>query len=334
MNKFFLLLTILFMSACSNNTSNSVSKLKTIGQIDYMDASLEDVINSGSTIDIIADGHDWTEGPLWVDSGKMLLYSDIPPNKIFKWTEAKGKELYLTPSGYTGTIPRGGEPGSNGLILNKDGKLVLCQHGDRRMALMDAELNAPAAKFISLADNYEGKKLNSPNDAVFRSNGDLFFTDPPYGLANDSLKEIPFQGVYKVAGGKVILLTDSITRPNGIAFLNNEKTLIVANSDPEKAVWYLFDMGANDSLTNGRIMHDATALSKSGEKGLPDGLKADKTGNIFATGPGGVFIFNAEGKQIGKIKIPEACSNIALADDDKTLFITADMYVLRVKMRK
>ena len=334
MNKFFLLLTILFMSACSNNTSNSVSKLKTIGQIDYMDASLEDVINSGSTIDIIADGHDWTEGPLWVDSGKMLLYSDIPPNKIFKWTEARGKELYLTPSGYTGTIPRGGEPGSNGLILNKDGKLVLCQHGDRRMALMDAELNAPAAKFISLADNYEGKKLNSPNDAVFRSNGDLFFTDPPYGLANDSLKEIPFQGVYKVTGGKVILLTDSITRPNGIAFLNNEKTLIVANSDPEKAVWYLFDMGANDSLTNGRIMHDATALSKSGEKGLPDGLKADKTGNIFATGPGGVFIFNAEGKQIGKIKIPEACSNIALADDDKTLFITADMYVLRVKMRK
>ncbi len=334
MNKFFVLLTILFMAACSDNTSDSVSKLKSIGSIDYMDASLEAVINSGATIDIIADGHDWTEGPLWIDSGKMLLYSDIPPNKIFKWTEAKGKELYLTPSGYTGTIPRGGEPGSNGLILNKDGKLVLCQHGDRRMALMDAELNAPAAKFISLADNYEGKKLNSPNDAVFRSNGDLFFTDPPYGLANDSLKEIPFQGVYKVAGGKVILLTDSISRPNGIAFLNNEKTMIVANSDPEKAVWYLFDIGANDSLTNGRIMHDATALSKSGEKGLPDGLKADKMGNIFATGPGGVFVFNAEGKQIGKLKIPEACSNIALADDDKTLYITADMYVLRVKMRK
>ena len=264
----------------------------------------------------------------------MLLYSDIPPNKIFKWTEAKGKELYLTPSGYTGTVARGGEPGSNGLILNKEGKLVLCQHGDRRMALMDAELKAPAPKFISLADNYMGKKLNSPNDAVYRSNGDLFFTDPPYGLANDSLKEIPFQGVYKATSGQVSLLTDSLTRPNGIAFMNNEKTLIVANSDPDKAYWYLFDIAANDSLMNKRIMYDATAMSKSGEKGLPDGLKVDKQGNIFATGPGGVFIFNASGKLIGKCKIPEACSNVALADDDKTLYITADMYVLRVKMRK
>jgi len=322
------------MAACSNNSNEPGIKTKSIGSIDRMDASLDALINTGVSIEIIADGHDWTEGPVWIESEKMLLYSDIPPNKIFKWTEAKGKELYLTPSGYTGTTPRGGEPGSNGLILNKEGKLVLCQHGDRRLALMDADLNAPAAKFISLADNYLGKKLNSPNDAVFRSNGDIFFTDPPYGLANDSLKEIPFQGVYKVTNGKVNLLTDSITRPNGIAFMNNEKTLLIANSDPEKAVWYLFDIAFNDSLTNGRIMHDATALSKSGEKGLPDGLKVDKQGNIFASGPGGVFIFNAAGKQIGKLKIPEACSNIALADDDKTLYITADMYVLRVRMRK
>ena len=319
------------MVACNNV---KLSQSKTIGSIERMDASLDAVINSDVSIEIIAEGHDWTEGPLWVESEKMLLYSDIPPNKIFKWTEAKGSELYLTPSGYTGTTPRGGEPGSNGLILNREGKLVLCQHGDRRMALMDADLQTPLPNFISLADNYQGKKLNSPNDAVFRSNGDLFFTDPPYGLANDSVKEIPFQGVYKVSNGQVVLLTDSITRPNGIAFANGEKTLIVANSDPEKAYWYLFDIAANDSLVNGRLLHDATPLSKSGEKGLPDGLKVDKQGNVFATGPGGVYIFNAEGKQIGKIKVPEACSNVALADDDKIIFITADMYVLRVKMRK
>lgn len=334
MNKYIVIPVLLFMISCNNNTNDLMRKVKSIGSIERMDPSLDAIINSEAVIEIIAEGHEWTEGPLWVESEKMLLYSDIPPNKIFKWTEAKGKELYLTPSGYTGTIPRAGEPGSNGLLLNKEGKLVLCQHGDRRMALMDAELKAPAAKFISLADNYQGKKLNSPNDAVFRSNGDLFFTDPPYGLANDSLKEIPFQGVYKVTNGQVSLLTDSITRPNGIAFLNNEKTIIVANSDPDKAYWYLFDIASNDSLINGRIMHDATALSKAGEKGLPDGLKADKQGNIFATGPGGVFVFNAAGKQIGKFKIPEACSNVALSDDDKTLFITADMYVLRVKLRK
>jgi gluconolactonase len=310
------------------------SSSKTIGSIERMDASLDALISSDASIEIIAEGHEWTEGPLWVESEKMLLYSDIPPNKIFKWTEAKGKELYLSPSGYTGSIPRGGEPGSNGLILNKEGKLVLCQHGDRRMAVMDADLKTPAPNFITLADNYQGKKLNSPNDAVFRSNGDLFFTDPPYGLADSSLQEIPFQGVYKVSNGQVVLLTDSITRPNGIAFTNNEKTLIVANSDPDKAYWYLFDLAANDSLVNGRLLHDATPLGKSGVKGLPDGLKVDKQGNVFATGPGGVYIFNAAGKQIGKLNIPEACSNIALADDDKTLFVTADMYVLRVKMRK
>lgn len=331
MNKTATALILLLMTACNNV---KVSTSKTIGSIERMDASMDALISSDASIEIIAEGHEWTEGPLWVESEKMLLYSDIPPNKIFKWTEAKGSELYLSPSGYTGTIPRGGEPGSNGLILNKEGKLVLCQHGDRRMAVMDADLKTPAPNFITLADNYQGKKLNSPNDAVFRSNGDLFFTDPPYGLANDSLKEIPFQGVYKVSNGQVVLLTDSITRPNGIAFANNEKTLIVANSDPDKAFWYLFDIAANDSLVNGRLLHDATPLSKSGVKGLPDGLKVDKQGNVFASGPGGVYIFNAAGKQIGKLNIPEACSNIALADDDKTLFVTADMYVLRVKMRK
>lgn len=338
MNKILFITLVLFSFACNESTNSDQSKKevsprKTLGTIESLDPSLATLINKDAAVEIIAEGHKWTEGPLWIESEKMLLFSDIPPNKIFKWTEEKGEELYLTPSGYTGSVPRGGEPGSNGLLLNKEGKLVLCQHGDRRMALMDAPLNAPAPKFITLADNYQGKKFCSPNDAVFRSNGDLFFTDPPYGMVADTVRELNFQGVYKLSGGKVSLLVDSITKPNGIAFWNNEKTLIVACSDPDKAVWYLYDIGANDSLVNQRLLLDATPLSKSKLPGLPDGLKVDKSGNIFATGPGGVFIFNASGKQIGKINIPEPTSNIALADDDKTMYITANMYVLRVKMR-
>ncbi len=337
MNKFGLLAGIVILVACNNNNpssaDNMTKKYQTIGTIEQTDPSFASLTAVSTPVEIIAEGHKWTEGPLWLESDKTLLFSDIPPNKIFKWTEEKGEELYLTPSGYTDTIPRGGEPGSNGLLLNKDNKLVMCQHGDRRMAWMDAPLNAPAPRFVTIADKYQGKKLNSPNDAVFRSNGDLFFTDPPYGLAHDSLKELTFQGVYKVAGGQVTLLTDTLTRPNGIAFLNNEKTLIVANSDPDKAIWYLFDLGENDVLTNPRILHDATPESKAGAKGLPDGLKVDKKGNIFATGPGGVYIFNAAGKIIGKFRIPEPCSNIALADNDQTVYITANMYVLRVKLK-
>jgi gluconolactonase len=232
-------------------------------------------------------------------------------------------------------MPYSEEPGSNGLLLNSEGKLVLCQHGDRRVALMDAPIPTPKATFITIADNFEGKKLNSPNDAVFNSKGDLFFTDPPYGLPNkaeDSTKETPFQGVYKVNNSTLKLICDSLSRPNGIALFPGEKTLLVANSDPEKAVWYAFDLAENDSVTNARIFYDATA-NVAKEKGLPDGLKIDKQGNVFATGPGGVWVFNTDGKVLGKIKIPEPTSNCAFSPDEKTLYVTADMYVVRVKLR-
>jgi gluconolactonase len=266
----------------------------------------------------------------------MLIFSDVPVNTIYKWTEEKGKEVYLTPSGYTSSVPRGGEMGSNGLVLSKDGKLVLCQHGNRQMAWMDADLANPKPIYKTIAAFYQSKKFNSPNDAVYRSNGDLFFTDPPYGLVkniDDSSKEIPFQGVYKVTpSGEIKLLIDSITRPNGIAFMPGEKTLIVANSDPDKKVWYAFDIDANDSLINARIFYDASATPET-EKGLPDGMKIDKNGNVFAAGPGGVWIFNKEARLLGKIKLPEATSNCALSPDEKTLYITNDMNVLRVKLR-
>lgn len=307
-----------------------------IGTIERIDTQLNSIIDPGAVIEIIADGYDWTEGPVWVEKEKMLLFSDIPPNQIFRWTETKGAELYLTPSGYTGSIPRGGEVGSNGLILDREGRLVMCQHGDRRMARMEAPIQSPAPVFATIADRYEGKRFNSPNDAVYRSNGDLFFTDPPYGLernADDPAKELPFQGVFKVNGsGEVFLITEMLTRPNGLAFLQGERKLVVANSDPEKAYWTLFDLDSNDRVVHSRILYDATPLVK-GRKGLPDGLKVDGQGIVFATGPGGVFIMDSDGKLLGMLQILEACSNVALADGDKTLYITADRYVLRLRMR-
>jgi gluconolactonase len=184
---------------------------------------------------------------------------------------------------------------------------------------------------------YKGKKFNSPNDAVYNSSGELFFTDPPYGLEKnmeDPQKEIPFQGVYKVTvEGRVILLTDSLTRPNGIAFLPGERSLLVANSDPGKPYWYALDLGPGDTVIRPRIFHSAAVTDKT-LKGSPDGLKVDTRGNIFATGPGGIWIFDRNGRLLGKIRLTEAASNCALSPDEKTLYITNDMYVLRVKMRE
>ena len=308
-----------------------------LGSIERINPALDLIIDKDAHIEIIADGLDWSEGPVWIEKEQMLLFSDVPKNIIYKWTAAKGKEIYLTPSGYTSNIKRGGETGSNGLLLNKKGQLVLCQHGNRQMAVMMAPVNSPKPNFKTIAATYQQKKFNSPNDAVYNANGELFFTDPPYGLERnmkDSLKEMPFQGVYKVnTKGKVILLTDSITRPNGIGIMPDQKTLIVANSDRAKPYWYAFDLGKNDQLTNARIFYDPSAAAKI-EKGLPDGFKIDKNGNVFATGPGGVWIFDKTGKVLGKIKFPENTSNCALSTDEKTLFITADMYVLKIKMRK
>jgi gluconolactonase len=341
MRNYFIISLLAVTISCNSNTKNKnqplEEKYKTTGTIERLDPALDSIISPDARAEIIAEGLDWSEGPVWVESQKMLLFSDVPRDTIFKWTEEKGKEVYLTPSGYTiDTIKRGGEMGSNGLLLNSDGNLVLCQHGNRQMARMDAPLDKPAPKYIPVANLYKGKKFNSPNDAVYNSNGELFFTDPPYGLEknmDDPKKEIPFQGVYKVKpSGEVVLITDTLTRPNGIAFLPGEKTLIIANSDGEKPNWYALDIGPDDTVSNARIFYSAAGYDKS-LKGGNDGLKIDKKGNVFATGPGGLWIFNSEGKLLGKLRLSEAASNCALSADEKTLYITNDMYVLRLKMR-
>ncbi|HRE50021.1 MAG TPA: SMP-30/gluconolactonase/LRE family protein [Flavitalea sp.] len=339
---FFLALVLSAVVSCgdqppaeSGKTTAGAEEQKVVVRIERTDPAINAIISEETTTEVIAEGFAWSEGPVWVEAEQMLLFSDVPNNIIYKWTAEGGKQIYLSPSGYTDTVSRGGEMGSNGLFLNNSGQLVLCQHGDRRLALMNAPLNDPRPEFISIADNYRGKKFDSPNDGIVLRNGDYFFTDPPYGLPgfiSDPGKAAPYQGVYKVSGGTVTLLTDSITRPNGIAAFPDERSIIVANSDENKAAWYLYDLDEKNEFTNARIFYDATADAKK-EKGSPDGLKIDRQGNVFATGPGGIWIFNEHAKALGKIKIDQPASNCALADDDKTLYITAGNYILRLKLR-
>lgn len=300
------------------------------------DSSFYKLVNNDAELEVLASGFDWSEGPVWVEEINALLFSDVPKNSVYKWSEKDSLTLYLKPSGYTGEVERPGEMGSNGLAISPEGHLVLCQHGDRRIAKMDAPLDEPYADFITVAGTYEGKHFNSPNDLCFSSEGNLYFTDPPYGLVeqmNDSSKELDFQGVFLVKpSDEVVLLVDSLTRPNGIILTTDEKNLIVANSDPQKPNWYIYDVMEDGTVENGRIYYSAAELSKE-YRGLSDGLKADKEGNIFATGPGGVWVFNSQGKHLGIILTGRATSNCTLSPDEKTLYITADMDLMRIKMR-
>jgi len=229
---FPLLLLIQFFSLCAQDTKTD------IGTIEFISDELSGIINKDAKVEIVAEGFQFTEGPFWIDKEKMLLFSDVPANTIYKWTEAKGKEVYLETAGYTDTVKRGGFMGPNGLCLSKDGKLLICQHGDRRIAMMNAPLNAPATNFTTVAGNYNGKRLNSPNDLFLAGNGDLYFTDPAYGFekgAGDPAKELSYQGVYRMdAQGKVTLLLDSISQPNGIGIMPDGKTLLISNSDFRK----------------------------------------------------------------------------------------------------
>jgi len=307
---------------------------KTLGSIERKDPKFDDLIAKDATIDILANGFDWSEGPVWVKDkdGGYLVFSDIPKNMTWKWSDKGGLKEHLKPSGYTGKDKfTGREPGSNGLALDKDGKLILCQHGDRRLSLLDGD------KFKTLADKYDGKRLNSPNDLAIKSNGDIYFTDPPYGLPKvekDPAKELDFQGVYRLTPkGELTLLTKELSRPNGIAFSPDEKTLYVANSDPAKAIWTAFPVKDDGTLGEGKLFFDSTPWVKDKKPGLPDGLKVDTAGNVFATGPGGVIVFDKDGKHLGTLATGVPTANCGWGDDGSTLYITADKQLVRVKTK-
>lgn len=335
MTRALIVLLGLSLAACSCPQGGGTSTAyPSLGSIERKDPRLDALIPPGARMEVLAGGFDWTEGPVWVKDGGYLLFSVIPPNKVVKWKEGVGASIYLKPSGLTSGKDLREEPGSNGLLLDPQGRLVLCQHGDRRMARMKAPLGAPKPDYETIADKHEGKRFNSPNDAVYHSSGALYFTDPPYGLAkrmDDPAKEIPYQGVYRVTpDGQVTLLTKEVTRPNGIAFSPDEKTLYVASSDPAKAVWHAYPVNPDGTLGAGRVFADFT--SHVGKvKGLPDGLKVDVKGNLFATGPGGVLVFAPDGTHLGTLATGQATSNCGWGDDGSTLYITADQYLVRIR---
>lgn len=300
-----------------------------MGTIERLDPALDALLAPDARIEKLAGGFDWAEGPVWVPGRKHLLFSDVPRNVVFLWQENAPTTDFLMPSGYTGSKPRAGEPGSNGLTLDSQGRLVLCQHGDRQIARREHD-----GKITSLARYYNYRRFNSPNDLVYKSNGDLYFTDPPYGLegnTNDPAKELGFQGVYRLKpDGKVDLLARDLTFPNGLAFSPDEKILYVAVSDPAAPNIWAYDVDAKGLLQNGRVFFSAKHLME-GRKGLPDGMKVDVKGNLWATGPGGLLIISPEGKHLGTINTGEATANCAWGNNGSVLYITADMYLCRVK---
>jgi gluconolactonase len=309
----------------------------TVGKIERLKDGLDKLLDKDAPIEKITDGYEWSEGPVWVKrDGGFLLFSDIPNNRVMKWQEGKPATVFMKPSGYTGSKARGGEPGSNGLILDSEGRLVLCEHGDRRMARLD-KWDDKEMKKTTLADKYDGKRFNSPNDAVYKSNGDLYFTDPPYGLEknwDDPARELDFCGVYRLSkDGKLTLLTKEMSRPNGIAFSPDEKTLYVANSDPDKPIWMAFEVKEDGTLGKGKVFFDGKPLSTKDRQGLPDGMKVDKDGNLFATGPGGVLILTPDGTHLGTILTGSKTANCNWGNDGSVLYITAHQRVLRVKTK-
>jgi gluconolactonase len=298
--------------------------------IDRKDAALDALLPKDAKIEELAGGFDWSEGPVWSKAEGHLLFSDIPKNMVWKWSEKDGLKQFLKPAGYSGDQKfTGREPGSNGLAIAPDGKLVLCQHGDRCVSkLVDG-------KFVKLADKFEGKRFNSPNDLVYHPNGDLYFTDPPYGLPkgmDDPAKELPFQGVYRLKPtGEVTLLTKEMSRPNGIGLSPDAKTLYVANSDPTKAIWMSFPVKDDGTLGDGKLFFDSTEWVKMKMPGLPDGLKVDVKGNVWATGPGGVLIFDPSGKYLGGILTGTPTANCGFGGDGSMLYVTANDKLIRVK---
>lgn len=301
----------------------------TLGTIERLTPEFEKLLPADAAIEVVESGFTWTEGPVWIgDSDGHLLFSDIPRNSIFRWQKDQGVSLFMSPSGYTGVDYYGLEPGSNGLLLDKSGRLVLCEHGDRRVSVL-----TEGGGKLTLADRYQGKRLNSPNDAALKSNGDIYFTDPPYGLPErftDPRRELDFCGVYRVSqDGTVTLLTKDIARPNGIAFSPDEKTLYIAQSNPEQADWTAFPVNSDGTLGQGEEFFNATDRVGR-EPGLPDGMTVDSAGRLWASGPGGIYVISPDAKLLGRLVTGEKTSNCTFGPDG-WLYMTVDSRLCRIK---
>jgi gluconolactonase len=332
---FLFLSTVITCLDMQDPANAQTPSVRAMGSIERIDPALDALIPRDAKMEVIGEGMKWSEGPIWIRDGGFLLFSDVLDNTIYRWDAAGGCRKYLTPSGYTSTVPRGGETGSNGLTLDRNGKLLLCQHGDRRVARLESGWDERPPRYTTIVDKFEGKKFNSPNDIVVHSSGALYFTDPPYGLErqmDDPLKELDFQGVYRVSPtGQVALLTKEIERPNGIALSPDEKTLYVASSHTPRPVLMAYPVKEDGLIGVGKILLDARNL-KTDRTGGFDGLKVDQKGNLYVTGPGCVAILTPEGKLLGMLLTTQRTANCAWGEDGSTMFITADHTLLRIKL--
>jgi gluconolactonase len=304
--------------------------VRTIGAVERLDPRIDQLVPKDAFVEVLVDGFRWSEGPVWDRASGRLLFSDIPNNAVHSWSEAEGLGMFLQPSGFTAATPfPGREPGSNGLAFDARGQLILCQHGDRRVARLGE------GQFVTVVDRFEGRRFNSPNDLVFAADGALYFTDPPYGLPetfDDPGRELEWCGVYRLApDGAVSLLIKDLKAPNGIGLSPDGKTLYVNQSHPDEAVLMAYDVQPNGSVGRGRVFFDMTPLRESGP-GLPDGLKVDQQGHIFATGPGGVYVLTPGGTHLGTIRTGVPTANCGFGDDGSTLYITANDMLCRIRL--
>ena len=276
-----------------------------------------EIVPEGANLEKLATGFIFTEGPIWDAVGGGLFFSDIPADKMWKWTKDKGPEVVRDPSGK-----------SNGLTLDKGGRLIACEHVNRRVSRTEEDGTVHA-----IADTYEGKRLNSPNDVVVKSDGSIYFSDPPYGLTEEfgrlDVQELPFQGVYRISpdGESLTLLVDDFEKPNGLAFSPDESLLYIDDTDLSHV--RVFDVDADGMISNGRLF----AELKGDEPGNPDGMKIDSEGNVYVTGPGGIWVFDPSGNELGRIDVPEVTGNLAWGDEDwRTLYIAGSTSLYRIRL--
>lgn len=319
------ILCLLSIVGCSQDEAAESEIIDNAGTIERLDPRLDALIPLDANIQKLASGFTFTEGPVWDKRSDILYFSDVRDNTIYSWSEDEGVNVFIQPVFAEETDHP--SVGSNGLTLDREGRLILMEHGYRRVSRLEAN-----GERTTLIDNYRGNRLNSPNDVAWHTNGWLYFTDPPYGmpgLENDPARELNYNGIYRLSPeGEIQLLERNQTRPNGLVFSPDEETLYVANSDAENKVWYAYTV-IHGIIGNSRIFYDVNDQSS---EGAADGMKVDTEGNLFATGPGGVWVFDPDGTHIGTIKPDEVPANVAWGDDGSTLYMTARTGLYRVKL--
>ncbi|OLP19953.1 hypothetical protein BST81_02940 [Leptolyngbya sp. 'hensonii'] len=308
-----------------------MGKIQTVEDVNVIrrDPALDAIVPKNAKLEKLASGFQFTEGPVWVKEGNYLLFSDPNANTIYRWSTDGQVSVFRTKSGYAGVdIGEYKQPGSNGLTLDREGRLTINEHGNRRVTRLEKN-----GIVTVLADRYEGKRLNSPNDLVYRSDGALFFTDPPFGLPQvfkDPRKELPYSGVYCLHQGQLKLLTRELSGPNGIALSPDEKYLYVGNWDEKRKVVMRYAVNPDCSLSGGRVFYDMTQAP--GEDAI-DGIKVDQRGNLYVSGPGGLWILSPQGKHLGTIVGPEHPHNLAWGDEDgRTLYLAAQTSIYRIRL--